>query len=305
MQSLNYHHLRYFWVVAREGGLVKAGKVLRLSHPTLSTQIRALEDQLGDPLFSRSGRRLVLTELGKIVYRYADEIFSLGSELLDVVAGKSAGSHHALHVGIVDVVPKLVVSALLQPALAGPTPHRLVCHEDSYDKLLAELALHSLHLVIADSPVPVGGAIKAFNHLLGESDISFFATKKLAQALRPGFPESLNRAPLLLPLEQLTLRRSLNRWFDRHGLRPHIVGEFQDSALLKAFGADGMGVFPGAAVVEAEISRQYDVEVVGRADRVREQFYAISVERRLAHPAVVAITNSARRELFAPTRRQA
>lgn len=298
MEWLNYHHLLYFWVVAREGGLVAAGKVLRLSHPTLSAQIRALEDRLGEKLFTKVGRRLVLTDVGRTVYRYADEIFSLGRELLDVLKGRPTGQPVKLDVGIVDVVPKLVVRRLLAPALALSEPVRLVCHEESYEKLLADLALHSLDIVISDAPVPAGSSVRAFNHLLGETGITFFGAPALADGFRRRFPQSLDGAPMLLPLESLTLRRSLNQWFDRRGIHPRVVAEFEDSALLKVFGADGLGLFAAPTVVEREVAAQYGVEIVGRTEEVRERFYAISAERRLKNPAVLAITAAARDELF-------
>lgn len=299
LEWVNYHHLLYFWVVAREGGLVPAGRVLRLSHPTLSAQIHALEDHLGEKLFSKVGRKLALTEMGRIVYRYADEIFTLGREMLDTVKGRSTGQPLRLDVGVVDVVPKHVVRRLLQPALALPEPVKVVCAEDSYEKLLADLALHTLDLVIADAPVPAGSSVRAFNHFLGETGVSFLGAPALATTYRRRFPASLDGAPMLLPLENSTPRRALNQWFDRHGLRPRVVAEFEDSALLKVFGADGLGVFAAPTVVERELCRQYGVAVIGRAPDLKERFYAVSVERRLKNPAVVAITEAARQELFA------
>ena len=299
MEWLNYHHLLYFWLVAREGGLKAAGRVLRLSHPTLSAQVHALEDQLGEKLFTRAGRRLQLTEMGRLVYGYADQIFTLGRELQDTVQGRSTGRPLRLNVGVVDVVPKLVVRRLLQPALALPEPVRLVCHEGSYERLLGQLADHALDLVLADAPVPPGSAVKAFNHLLGETGVSLLATPALARSLRADFPRSLDGAPVLLPLEHLGLRRALEQWFSRLEVRPKVVAEFEDSALLKVFGADGLGVFPVPTVIEAEVVRQHGVVVLGRTEEVRERFYAVSVERRLKHPAVLAITDAARQELFA------
>lgn len=296
---MNYHHLLYFWTVAREGGLVQAGKVLRLSHPTLSAQIHALEDQLGEKLFMKVGRKLELTEQGRVAFRYADEIFSLGRELVDSVKGRSPGKTLRLDVGVVDVVPKFVVRSLLQPAFELPEPVRLVCHENSYDELLADLARHALDIVISDSPVPQGSSVRAFNHPLGETGVSILGSKALVAKYKRGFPRSLDGAPFLLPLETLHLRRSLNAWFDRHDIKPHVVAEFEDSALLKAFGADGVGLFPAPTVVEKQVAQQYDAHVLGHAHDVKERFYAISVERRLKHPAVVAISNAARHELFA------
>src|SRR5262249_26324686 len=299
MEWLNYHHLLYFWAVAREGGLAPAGKVLRLSHPTLSAQIHALEDHLGEKLFMKAGRKLALTEVGRIVYRYAEEIFTLGREMLDAVKGRATGTQLRLEVGIVDVGPKVIVRRLLQPAFSLAEPVRVICHEDSYEKLLANLALHILDIVISDAPVPPGSTIRAFNHLLGETGVTFFGMKSLVDTYKRGFPRSLNGAPMLLPLEGLTLRRSLNQWLDKNDIKPRIVAEFEDSALMKVFGAGGFGIFAAPSAVEREVIAQYRVHPLGRAAEVRERFYAISVERRLKNPAVVAISTAARHELFA------
>jgi LysR family transcriptional regulator, transcriptional activator of nhaA len=299
MEWMNYHHLLYFWVVAREGGLLPAGKVLRLSHPTLSAQIHALEEQLGEKLFAKVGRKLELTEMGQVAYRYADEIFTLGRELVDTVKGRRDNQTTRLHVGIADVVPKLVVRQLLQPALALSEPVKLVCFEDTSERLLADLALHSLDIVIADAPVPVGSSIRAFSHLLGETSVSFFGTKALAKKYQGQFPQSLDGAPMLLPLENLTLRRALNQWFGQHKIRPRVVAEFEDSALAKVFGADGWGLFAAPTAVAQQVIEQYGVVVVGHATDIKERFYAISVERRLKNEAVVAICDAARGELFA------
>lgn len=303
LASLNYHHLRYFWIVAREGSLVRAGKVLRLSHPTLSAQIHALEDALEEKLFAKQGRSLVLTELGQLVYRYAEEIFALGREMTDAVKGRPSGQARRLNVGIADAVPKLVVRRLLDPALQMPEPVRLVCHEASHDQLLANLALHQLELVISDAPVASGGPVRAFSHVLGETGVSFFGTASLVTRYKRGFPNSLDGAPMLLPLENLALRRALNYWFEKHRIRPRIIGEFEDSALLKVFGSEGVGLFPAPTVVAEAIKAQYNVKVLGPATSVEERFYAISIERRIVNPAAVAICNAARHELFAKPRR--
>ncbi|HSM91259.1 MAG TPA: transcriptional activator NhaR [Anaeromyxobacteraceae bacterium] len=299
MEWVNYHHLLYFWTVAREGGLVPAGKVLHLSHPTLSAQIHALEERLGEKLFTRAGRRLELTEMGRVVYRYADEIFTLGREMLDAVKDRSTGQPLRLDVGVVDVLPKLVVRRLLQPALELSEPVRLVCREGSQERLLGELAVHSLDVVLSDAPVPAGGSVKAFHHLLGETGVSFFAAGPLADAHRRGFPGSLDGAPMLLPLEHLTLRRALNQWLERSRIRPKVVAEYEDHALLEEFGAGGAGVFAAPTVVESEVVARYGVRVLGRVAEVRQRFYAISVQRRLQHPAVVALSDAARHRLFA------
>jgi LysR family transcriptional activator of nhaA len=295
---LNYHHLLYFWTVARAGGLAPASKLLRLARPTLSGQIHALEESLGEKLFQREGRRLVLTEMGRVAFRYADEIFTLGSELVDTVKGRSAGGPPRLDIGVAQVVPKLIVHRLLEPALRQPSPLRLVCHEEAHERLLARLALHELDAVISDAPVPAGGPVRAHHHLLGDTGVTFFAARGVAAAQRR-FPRSLDAAPVLLPIDGTSLRRALNLWFEAEGVKPRVVGEFEDSALLKAFGSRGAGIFTGPTAVEDEIRRQYRVEVVGRVSTVRERFYAITVERRLRHPAVVAICKAARAELFA------
>lgn len=299
MDSVNYHHLRYFWVVAREGGLVPAGKVLRLSHPTLSAQIHALEESLGEKLFAKVGRKLALTEMGRVAFRYAEEIFSLGSEMVDELRGRSTGQALRLVVGIADVVPKLIVRRLLEPALGLQEPVRLICHEATFERLLPDLASHTLDLVIADAPVPPGSTVRAYNHLLGETGVTFFGTKSLVRAREGEFPACLDGAPMLLPLEQLTLRRALNQWFDRHNIKPRVVAEFEDSALLKVFGADGIGLFAGPTAIEKDVVAQYGVRVLGRTNELRERFYVITAERRLKNPAILAISSAARDELFA------
>jgi LysR family transcriptional activator of nhaA len=298
MEWLNYHHLLYFWVVAREGSIARATKQLRLAQPTISGQIRRLEEALGEKLFSRQGRSLRLTEIGRVVYRYADEIFGLGRELQDTLRGAPAGRPLNLVVGVADVVPKLIARRLLEPALRLAEPVRLVCREDKPDRLLADLALHELDLVLADAPVSPSLRIRAFSHLLGECHVVFLAVPALAAAHRRGFPRSLDGAPLLLPTENTMLRRSLDAWFTSHGIRPRIAGEFEDSALLKEFGQTGLGIFPVSSVIAKEIQAQYQVRPVGRLRDVRERYYAISVERRLQHPAVVAISEEARQKLF-------
>lgn len=291
---LNYHHLLYFWVVAREGGLAPAGEVLKLALPTLSAQIHKLEAALGEKLFQRVGRRLVLTEMGRVVQRYAGEIFSLGQELLDTVRGRPTGQPLRLSVGAVDSVPKLLVRRLLEPALRLESPVRIVCHEDRHDRLLADLALHLLELVIADSPAPPGGSVQVFHHPLGETPVAFFAAPHLARTYRRSFPRSLDGAPLLLPVESQPLRRALSQWLAANGLRPRIVAELEDSALLKTFGADGIGIFPAPAVVAKEIQSQYGVRMLGRIEAVRERFYALTIERRIKNPAALAVCEAAR-----------
>jgi LysR family transcriptional activator of nhaA len=298
MEWLNYHHLLYFWLVAREGGLAKAAARLRLSHPTVSGQVRALEGALGEKLFVKQGRRLVLTEMGQVVYGYADEIFTLGRELLDTVRGRPSGRPAVLVVGITEAVPKLIAKELIAPARELQGEIRIVCREDKAERLIAELAAHRLDVVLTDAPIPPGSAVKAFNHLLGECGVSMFGTRALARKYRKGFPHSLHGAPLLLPTDSANVRRALDQWFDGRGIRPNVQGEFDDSALMEVFGRDGAGLFPAPSALEASVRRNLEVELIGRLPEVRERFYAISVERRIKHPAVVAISQSAREQLF-------
>lgn len=298
MEWLNYHHLLYFWVVAREGGLAPAGKLLRLSHPTLSGQIRKLEDNLGLPLFEKRGRRLQLTEHGQVAFRYADEIFGLGRELQDALRGRDVERATPLVIGIADVVPKMLVRTLLGPALALPGPVSLVCREDRVDRLFTALAAHEVDLVIADVPLPPHSPVKAYNHVLGTSDVTLVGPRALAE-LRRGFPASLDGAPLLLPLTGSPLRGHLDAWFETHRVRPRIVAQAEDSALLKAFAADGMGALFVPTVVVDKIARRYDLVPIGRIEAIKERYYAISAERRLVHPAVRAIRDAARDDVFA------
>ena len=298
MEWLNYHHLLYFWTVMHEGSVTAACKKLRLSPSTVSTQVGKLEENLGGKLFRRVGRGLEPTDLGRLVFRYANDIFSLGREMMDTVRGRASMIPLPLKVGIVNVLPKLIVCKLLEPALSLPERVHLICHEDKEARLLAELAMHDLDLVLSDSPVRKGLSIKVYNHLLGECGITFFASNKLSRQFQQGFPESLDAAPMLLPLDMTTLREALERWFESLNLKPMIAGEFEDSALTKEFGKDGYGVFAVPSVIEKEVQRQYDVEIVGRTDAVRERFYAISYERIIKHPAVTAITKTARRDFF-------
>jgi len=300
MDWLNYHHLFYFWAVMQEGNLTAASARLRLAPSTVSAQVAQLEEALGGKLFRRVGRGLEPTDLGRTVFRYANEIFLIGREMMDTLKGNPAVGPLSLRVGIVNVLPKLIVRKILEPIFNLSETVRLVCHEDSEENLLAELGVHKLDVVLSDAPLRRGLHIKAYNHLLGECGVTFLGTKKLAKKLREGFPQSLNGAPMLVPLETTALRQWLERWFESLGIRPMIVAEFEDSALLKAFGQHGDGVFIGPSVMEEEIRRQYDVELVGRTEAIRERFYAISCERIIKHPAVTAICDVARHDLFVP-----
>ncbi|MFO0637444.1 MAG: transcriptional activator NhaR [Nannocystaceae bacterium] len=299
MEWLNYHHLLYFWTVAREGTVSAAAKRLRLAQPTVSAQVRALEHQLGAELFDRSRRRLVLTDTGRMVLRYAEEIFGLGRELVESVREGPRGRALELTVGLTFVVPKLVAYRLLRPVLALEGGVRLHVHEDRLPVLLARLAQHELDAILCDSPVGAESSIRAFNHPLGHCGVTFFAARGLAQRLRRGFPRSLDGAPMLLPLRGSLLRRDLEAWFARHAITPRAVAEFDDSALLKVFGQAGEGVFAAPAAIEAEVREQYGVEVLGRTDEVVERFYAVTVARRIQHPGVAAICDTARARLLA------
>jgi len=298
MEWLNYHHLLYFWLTAREGSLTRACEELRLAPGTVSKQIHQLEHILGHKLFAKQGRGLVLTESGRVAYRYAEEIFGLGRELLDTLKDRPVGRPLRVTVGVADVVPKLVAQRILEHALALEEPLRLICREDRPVNLLRDLAAHELDLVLSDAPAPAEARVKAYSHLLGESDISFFAAGSLATRLRRKWPASLEGMPVLLPAEGTVLRRSLDQWLDGLGLRPKVVGEFEDSALLAVFGSRGVGAFPAQSVLSEEVERMHQVRRVGRTP-VRERLYAVTVERRIKHPAVAAVCEAARTRLYA------
>lgn len=298
MAWLNYHHLLYFYTVAREGSVARAAEVLHLTQPTVSTQVRMLEQALGERLFERRGRGLALTDAGRVAYRYAEEIFALGREFQDVLGGRPTGRPARLAVGIADAVPKLVAFRLLDSLRHMPEPPTLVCRDDAPERLLAALAAHEVDLVIADTPPGPATAVRVYAHLLGECGVTVFGAPELAAAHRRRFPRSLDGAPFLLPTEQAALRRQLDQWFDQHELRPSVRGQFADSALLKTFGQAGVGLFAAPTAIEAEVRRQYGVRVVGRIDEVRETFYAITAERKVKHPAVAWLTESAHTRLF-------
>lgn len=293
MDWLNYHHLYYFWTVAREGSIAKACEELRLAQPTISGQLRMLEDDLGEKLFRRAGRGLVLTDVGQMVYRYAEEIFSLGKEIKEVVRGAKPERSPKLVVGITEVLPKLVAYRLLEPAVKGTDPIGLICWEGKLENLLAELAIHRLDIVLADAPLPPMLGIRAYSHQLIECGVSIMAPPRMAPKYRRRFPRSLQGAPFLLPTDNTVLRRSLEHWFESHAMHPKVVGEFEDSALLKAFGQAGCGVFAIPTLIEDEVQRQYRVHLVGRVPTIRERFYAISIERKIKHPAVRMISQAA------------
>jgi len=296
---MNFKHLHYFWRVAKAGGVARAGEQLHLTPQTISGQIGLLEDDLGAPLFAKRGRNLELTDAGRLAFGYAEDIFKLGSELEESLRTYPAGGRPVeFRVGVADAVPKTIAHRLIEPATRLPEPVRIVCREWKLDSLLSELAAHRLDLVIADAPIPPSVNVRAYNHRLGESGMSFFASARLFKSLKGKFPACLDGAPMLVPGDGAAVRPRLDRWHDANKLRPRVVGEFDDSALMKAFGQRGAGVFIGPSVLESEIETQYRVKTLGRTEEIVEEFFAISVERRLTHPCVVAITGAARNRLF-------
>ena len=300
MDRFNYHHLLYFWTVAREGSIARAAESLQLASPTVHAQIRALETSLGQKLLVRRGRKLVLTDAGRVVLGYADEIFSLGRELVTAVRQERSDRTMRFHVGVVDSVPKLVARELLRPALALRPAVHLVAREGKLDALVSDLAAHRLDMVLADHSYSAPSSIRIFHHRLGECGVTFLAEPGLAAKLRKGFPKSLHGAPALLPADNTAMRGSLESWFEAVGIRPETVAEFDDSALLKVFGSAGHGFFAAPSIGIDELAKAYGVSVVGTTEDCRERFFAISAERRLKHAAVVAISRTARSDLFRP-----
>ena len=297
MEFLNYHHLRYFWVVAKEGGLRKAAEKLHVSQPTISAQIAALEGVLEEKLFRRGGRSLTLTEAGHRVLSYAEEIFSLGQELLDAARQRPSARPLRVHIGITDSLPKLVSYEIIKPIFKLEQPVQAVCREGKAADLLSQLAAYRLDVVLADEPAPSSLPIKVFNHLLGECGVTFCSERKLAATLKRKYPKSLNEAPVLLPASNAALRQSLEKWFQAEEIRPRLVAEFDDAALMKVAAMDGLGFFAVPTLVVKEAVARYGFQIIGRTDDCRQQFYAISAERKLTHPAVLAITSQARAAL--------
>jgi len=291
---INYKHLHYFWMVAREGSISRASEILHLTPQTVSGQLTLLEQNLGVLLFRRVGRNLELTEAGRLVLSYAEEMFSLGGELEEMLRNLPSNRPMVFKVGVADVVPKSITYRLLAPSLKLPGQVRIICRENNIENLLAELAVHRVDLVISDAPIPPHINVRGFSHELGECGISFCAVPELAAKLRKGFPKSLNGAPMLMPGDNTVVYRDLLKWLDRSHIQPHIVGEFDDSALMKAFGQAGIGAFIVPTPIAKEIEQQFGVETFGSTDKVRKRFYAISVERRISHPAITAVTESAR-----------
>ena len=295
---LNFRQLYYFWNVATAGGMRRAADRMHLTPQTLSGQIGELERDLGVELFRRSGRRLEITEAGKLVLSRADEIFQIGKELTDILKISPPEEALPFRVGLADTVPKSIAFRLLAPAFRLDRPVRLFCHRDRLENLFAELAIHKLDLVIADRQLPPELGVKGFNHLLGRCSVTFFGTRALVRRHAPGFPKSLDGAPLLIPSGSAAGHGFLGRWFEEHGLHPQVVGEFDDTALMKTFGQAGLGLFPAPSVMGEEVRRLYDVDVVGEARDINLRYYAISAERRLRHPAVMAVSEHARQDLF-------
>lgn len=296
---INYKHLYYFWAVAKEGGVARASEKLHLTPQTISGQLGLLEDYLGLSLFNRVGRNLELTEDGRLALSYADEIFSLGGELEELIQQFPEGRPQLFRVGVADVVPKYIAHRILEPALHMPEPIRMVCRESSLDILLAELAIHKLDLVLADCPIPPTVSTRGYSHKLGECAVSFFASKTLASSLKGDFPHNLDGAPILLPSVGTQLRSGIDQWLDKNRVRPRVVAEFDDSALMKVFGQQGAGIFLAPAAIEAEVERQYQAVTIGQVNEVQERFYAISIERRVQHPVIAAVVDAARTQLFA------
>ena len=291
MKWLNYHHLHYFWMAARLKSVSAAAEELRLARPTVSTQIHTLEKTIGRQLFERAGKYLRLTDSGRIAYRYANDIFSLGEEMMNTLDGRPEGDIVRLRVGVADVLPKPIAAEFLAPALRSEKT-RAICFEGKPATLLAQLAVHELDLVLADYPMSPEYDLRAHNHLLGECGLSIFAAPRLARRHRQGFPRSLHGAPFLLPTSNTAQRRSLDQWFLRRKRLPHVIAEFEDSELLKQFGQQGLGLFAVPAIIEQHTAQHYQVELVGRLEEVIERFYAISPERKITNPAVAMIIES-------------
>lgn len=296
---MNFRHLHYFWVAAKAGGIMRAGEQLHTTPQTLSGQIKLLEGWLGRKLFRKSGRQLELTDDGRVALRYADQIFNLGVEL-EAAIRQARGGQRVLdfRVGVADSVAKSIAYHLLEPALLVSEPVRLICIEGKFPDLLAQLALQRLDLVVADEPMSRRTSVKAFNHPLGRTAMSFFCAPTLMSQIKGRFPACLNGMPMLIHGASASVRQQFEGWLIRHELQPHIVGEFDDGALMTAFGRQGRGVFMAPTVLEAETVAQFGVTVIGRSDELVEEFFAVSVERRIRHPCVVAITDAARSQLF-------
>lgn len=294
---MNYHHLRYFWTVAKEGSLKKAGEQLHVSQPSISAQLSELEEALGEKLFRRSGRSKVLTDAGQVAFRYADEIFTLGRELVSAIKQRPTAQALRLYVGVSDSFPKLVTNEILKPVFAMSQPVHVICREGKLEDLLGQLAAHRLDIVLSDEPASSATTFRAFNHLLGESSTSFCASGRLAANLKKRFPRSLHEAPALLPSDNTSLRRTVEAWFRDIGVQPRILAEVEDLALMKVMAAEGRGFIALPSVVADEAVRRYGFRIIGTAEPCRVQFHAITAERRLIHPAVIVLTDYAQKRL--------
>ncbi len=290
--GLNFRHLYYFWVVAKEGSVTRAAERLDVAVQTISAQLALLEQSIGKALLAPQGRRLVLTEAGRMALAYADQIFLLGEQMQEALAASDLDHTMRLTVGISDSLPKLIASRLLEAALRLPQRVKLVCYEDNFESLLGDLSVHKLDVVLTDRPVPSGTNLRVFSHLLGESDITLFGVPALAKKYRTTFPASLNGAPLLLPTRNNAIRGRIEHWLETNDLRPNVVGEFDDNALLNTFGRSGLGLFPAPSALALDVEQQFGAVPVGELPQVREQFYAISNERKIKHPAVEAILSA-------------
>lgn len=300
MQNLkiNLKHLRYFWAVASHGSITKASKALHLTPQTISGQLRDLEESIGEKLFAREGRNLVLTETGRMVFSYADEMFQLGIELQDVLDGQTFGIKITVKFGVAMIVPKLLAYRVLEPVLQMDESTNLICHEAPLVDLLADMSVHKLDAVLSDCPINPSLNIRAYNHSLGGSGITFFSVPEHAKKLEKNFPQNLHDFPFLMPSKSSSLRMNLENWFEEHAIKPRVVAEFEDRALMKAFGERGTGVFTSPQTMEEDVLEKYGVRVIGRTDEIQENFYLISPERRIRNPAVTAITEAARANLF-------
>ena len=302
--ALNFRHLHYFWVVAKEGSVTRAAERLGLAVQTVSAQLSLLEQEVGKALLAPQGRRLVLTEAGRLALGYADQIFLLGEQMQEALAAADDEPTMRLAVGISDSLPKLISARLLEAALRLPQRVKLVCFEDKFEALLGDLTLHKLDVVLTDRPAPSGTALRVFSHLLGESDIALFGSKELAKRYKPKFPASLRSAPLLLPTRNNVIRGRIDHWFETRELRPDVVGEFDDNALLNTFGRSGLGLFPAPSALAADVEEQFGAVLIGQLEQVHEQFYAVSNERKIKHPAVEAILSAIHGRVFTQVKRR-
>jgi len=293
MARLNYNHLYYFYAVATDGSIAKASTRLNLTPQTISSQITTLEKQIGYDLFNRQGKRLLLSEMGRLVYSYADDIFQIGDELKNVLRTQEPARLQTLTVGITDVIPKILAYQLLAPALNMAKPVKLICAEGDQESLLADLAIDKLDMIITDQPLQPGSQVKAHHYQLKESGFTFFAKKDQAMACREGFPQSLSGQPFLLQGKKSAVRQHLSSWFEKHDIAPNVIAEFDDSALLETFAQDGYGVFAAPTIIEKSIESQYQVSIIDRTREVKEHYFATTLEHRLKHPAIIEIVNCA------------